>query len=466
MTFNYKFSKNNFLDWQKPFVWFLLALIARFALYFFNLKIAIPSGWQSVSWTSMQNGNYFCGLPPQEKLEILKTTFLHEDKGYTYFNYLICKITGESTFTKIQILQIFLDSSVVFAIWKIAQNISNRKNLPMICSALYAFYLPAMYAALNPIWYTLVIFCACHATALLIDIPKLSFWPSLAKKIIPAILLFVIASQFRATLALALPFAGVIVLFFALIYPGRIPKLSALILIFSGFFIFSANSLLNKFASEGTQIIRSHYAASFWLGMAESTDSQKFAANDDGIMAFYYENNPQAPKGLSLYSPEMNAWLQQEMLKTIRQEPILILKNYLKRSVKALAPNIRFSFIADLESFNSFEQDVLKTRDTRLAMLKAHDFIGIIKLSPRFAFEYFLRILLMLFFPLGAIFYFIKNKIEFSNSLAISLSLYPCLVLTLLRLPIFDHAALWIISIPLCLCGFADAMDFFRRKNA
>ena len=459
-------NKTNFKFLKTPWFWFFLSLVFRFGLLVWNIHLELPPSWQYVSWTSLYYGNMLCGHPmaDMEKIVNLNATFLHEDKGLAYLHYFLCSISGQSSFLKQQILQIFLDSSVVYALWSIAGKITTRVNVPTYSAALYSIFLPSIYAALNPIWYTYTIFGVTHACALILSSEKKQPVLLILLRYFSAFALLIMASQCRATNAILMIFVAGVLLFLSVVFSRLKMQRRAFGILALGICVFLGNAVTNKITSKGTQIMRSHYAAAFWDGMGEMSNPYGVVGTDSGIGDFFYANNPDAPKGLDLYSPQVNAWLEKKMFETIVSNPALVMKKYLHSFLNAIFPNIRFSFIADLESYNEYEGKVLGSRENRLQMLSQKNIQGLIATYPRFAFEYFLRILVMAFFPMGLICYFIFARVKFENLFCLAVVLYPCMFLTILRLPVFDHAAIWVVALPMCLDGFLNLFDWIMVK--
>ena len=133
---------------------FLIGTSIRIIYLYANSMLEITNVWPSISRETLEGANnsilnkILDGSAYKYGNSNEKFIAGHE-RGLFYLHSLFAYIFGESKHLYVQITNLLIDSLMIFVIFYISKKLKNTK-FGLICSLIYAFFLPQIYVASQP----------------------------------------------------------------------------------------------------------------------------------------------------------------------------------------------------------------------------------------------------------------------------------------------------------------------------
>ncbi len=444
---------------------FLIGVFARLIFLYCNTLLDITNVWPSISRESLEGANkgilgkILDGSAYKSGNYNEKFIAGHE-RGLFYLHSAFAYIFDQSKHLYVQITNLLIDSSMIFVIFYIAKKLQNI-NFGLICSFIYALFLPQIYVATQPTY-------DCYLTFSLLLMIFLTLKLFNEKKNYLSIFFIFftlfIFNEFRSVTA----FYGIfstLFLFFILKTPTEKRKL---------FFFFSVSVLAFVLSSSINyklrgefQPIRSSAGHQFFSGLSQFDISGIGPGGDSASSRYYEEKAGKKPD--HVMSDAYNDFLEKEAVKYVTDNPVIYLRICLHRIVKIIFPNIMASFIADDTAYwYQIMKDHTNEREIYYSENGRFTFKGLKFLMTQepfhYSFTFFLRVGLMILFPFCILsVYKDRKKI---NTLISSIPLFYFLVfLTPLSVKPILLNSLYASQIPLILSGLILTISHIRKKN-
>ena len=136
------------------FLIFLIGILARAIFLYFNTTLEITNVWPSISRETLEGANNSILNKILDgsayKYGNYNEKFISgSERGLFYLHSFFAYILGESKHLYVQITNLLIDSLMIFVIFNISKKLKNTK-FGLICSLIYAFFLPQIYVASQP----------------------------------------------------------------------------------------------------------------------------------------------------------------------------------------------------------------------------------------------------------------------------------------------------------------------------
>jgi hypothetical protein len=266
--------------------------------------------------------------PTQERL----VADYNDEPGYGILLAGLWKLFGSERWIYVRILQILIDSWMIFLIFYIGTQLSGPK-VGLLAAALYACFLPGIELVVRPhrdIWVT---FAYILSVAVMLKISRTENRRSETFLAIALGLLIGCTAWMRSTIvaygiACALSF-------FILRPPARAFKLSAILL--TTFLLIMAPLVKRNYDAFGQiMITRGAFWHSFWAGIGQFNNPLGMIENDHFVSAYFQRLDPTAVYG----TPRYEQVLRQEAVKYIAEHPFWYAGTIVERAGVILAPKI------------------------------------------------------------------------------------------------------------------------------
>lgn len=470
---------------------FISALCVRLAYLFFNWKWGYPPVWHNGVMSSLTVAELLTGHAPTygplspDALIDAQNNFQYDQRGLVLLHYGLIQLFGQSSLERLQVLQAVFDSLIACLITRTAWQCFGEK-IGRRAAILYCVFPLAIYMSAVPSWYTWlnggIVILGYFVLAL--D-SRLSFkknfpmtHPWLEWGVIS--LLFVFLSQFRSTVNFLPWFLMGWLALSALIVREISVKKMVLPYFLVGGIVLGSFALSNGVLIHNYRLVRSFVAHSFLIGVGQYENPYSkehlLDSSDQSVYDFYYREGPvpvspdhKPSSWETVTSSAYTQWTEARMKEFIHGHSGIYAKLVALRLRDILFPNFRVTLFADTDATAKFEDPSIRT--VRLQVLRSPDLSWVVKaaeflkLSKRYFFEVLVRISMMIFFPVGLILAFVLGSR--SQRLASFLMAGPLVYLgsttSLLRLPVFDHAAGWACCFPAVVLGWSLGMDHAKR---
>ncbi len=382
------------------------------------------------------------------------------ERGLFYLHSFFAYIFGESKHLYVQITNLLIDSLMIFVIFYISKKLKNA-NFGLVCSFIYALFLPQIYVASQPTY-------DCYLTFSLLLMISLTLKLFDEKKNYSSIFFIFftlfIFNEFRSITAFYGIFSTLFLFFFL---KSKTEKKKILFFFSVSIFAILFSSLMNlKFRGE-FQPIRASAGHQFFSGLSQFDISGIGPGGDAASHRYYEEKSGKKPD--HIVSDSYNDFLEKEAIKYILDKPVIYLRICFQRIAKIIFPNIMASFIADDTAY--WYQIMTDHRNERNIYYSKHGRFSyeglkflVIKEPFHYTLTFFLRVFLMILFPL-CILSFYKNR-KNKNILISSIPLFYFIVflVPLSVKPILLNS-LYASQIPLILFGLNFTISQIRKKN-
>ena len=447
---------------------FLLAAAVRFGYLAYNLSWHLPDFWQDVARMSLEAARAKLGLPsiysdisPNIALDLFKS----DDRGLMFLHDLFFRVFGNSSLLHVQVLNILIDSSMVFAMIYLGKVLKDRR-FGIICGFAYALFLPQIFISINPSWYTALnagaILLLCHAVYLYKN-PQFT-WARLIKHTFVVVLLTFVVAQFRSTIILYPAFLCVLV---AIFFRFKQKILSSSMML-GGLSALLLSAFVNQHYTGIFIPTRSNTGHCFWIGVGEFPNSYGVTESDASIGDFYRRNTGIEVSWSDMASfKQYESWLKARAMEFLVEQPGVYASMVVRRAGKVLFPNFRIQRVADEEAYARVAE---KNREQRLAITKsgrvftAQGIIDLWKIDPIFFFELAIRSAFFLLLPIGAALGAWHKRRDPMLVIYASGLLYSLATIAPLRGPANNHFSAWSTTLPLVILGLAAAISYLKES--
>ena len=249
---------------------------------------------------------------------------------------------------------------------------------------------------------------------------------------------------------------------------SKTEKKKILFLFSVSIFAILLSSLMNsKFRGE-FQPIRSSAGHQFFSDLSQYDISGIGPGGDAASYRYYIEKSGKKPEHIA--SDSYNDFLEKEAIKYILDKPVIYLSICFQRIAKIIFPNIMASFIADDTAYwNQIMTDHRNEREIYYSEHGRFSYKGlqflVIQEPLHYSFTFFLRVFLMILFPLCI--YSVYKDIKNINTLISSIPIFYFIVFLapLTVKPILLNS-LYASQIPLILLGLNFTISHIRKNNA
>lgn len=448
------------------FLIFLIGILARAIFLYFNTTLEITNVWPSISRETLEGANnsilnkILDGSAYKYGNYNEKFIAGHE-RGLFYLHSLFAYILGESKHLYVQITNLLIDSLMIFVIFNISKKLKNTK-FGLICSLIYAFFLPQIYVASQPTY-------DCYLTFSLLLMISLTLKLFDEKKNYSSIFFIfftlLIFNEFRSVIAFYGIFSALFLFFFL---KSGIEKKKILFLFSVSIFAILSSSFMNfKFRGE-FQPIRSSAGHQFFSGLSQYDISGIGPGGDAASYRYYLQKSGKQPE--HIVADSYNDFLEKEAIKYILDKPVIYIRICFQRIAKIIFPNIMASFIADDTAYwNQILTDHMNEREIYYSEYGRFSFKGlqflVIQEPLHYSFTFFLRVFLMILFPF-CIYSVYKDKKNI-NTLISSIPIFYFIVFLapLTVKPILLNS-LYASQLPLILLGLNFTISQIRKNDA
>ena len=338
--------------------------------------------------------------------------------GYGILLAGIWKLTNKYRYIYVQVLQILIDSLMVFLLFFIVKDLFGEKSA-LITSFLYSIYLPQAFLSVHPLRDCWPMFIGIIVIYLIIQYVKYSGFllPFLVGLIVG------IGAYLRPNVLYLAIFCAI----FAVLYLGkkravRLALISSIVVIFLLLPWWARNyRIYHKFIP-----LSANFGAAFWGGLGIVSNPYGFEYSDAAADKYVQKVGYTYEYG----TPEFSSVLLNRALEVIKIHPIFYLKTIVYRIPKALFPGIPwgiepkdFSFVPKW-SFHLWQE---VTGRGLMDYAKAHPFIFSYKLARRG--------ITVILFSLALLGFWLKRKEWAKGLLLISVPLYFILIHSTLSYP-------------------------------
>ena len=444
---------------------FLIGTSVRLIYLYLNTTLEITNVWPSISVESLDGANNnilnkILDGSAYKYGDYNEKFIAGSERGLFYLHSLFAYIFGESKHLYVQITNLLIDSLMIFVIFYISKKLKNIK-FGLICSLIYAFFLPQIYVASQPTYdcyLTFSLLLMISSTLKLFD-EKKNY-----SSIFFIFFILLIFNEFRSVIAFYGIFSALLLFFFL---KSETEKKKILLLFSVSILAIILSSLMNfKFRGE-FQPIRSSAGHQFFSGLSQFDISGIGPGGDAASYRYYVEKSGKKPD--HIMSDSYNDFLEKEAIKYILDKPVIYLRICFQRIAKIIFPNIMASFIADDTAYwnqiltdHSNKREIYYSEHGRFSY-KGLQFL-VIQEPLHYSFTFFLRVFLMILFPLCI--YSVYKDMKNINTLISSIPLFYFIVfLTPLSVKPILLNSLYASQIPLILLGFNFTISHIRKKN-
>ena len=444
---------------------FLIGTSVRLIYLYLNTTLEITNVWPSISRETLEGANKsilnkILDGSAYKYGDFNEKFIAGHERGLFYLHSFFAYLFGESKHLYVQITNLLIDSFMIFVIFYISKKLKNAK-FGLICSLIYACFLPQIYVASQPTYDCYLTFSLLLMISLTI---KLFYEKENYSSIFFIFLTLLIFNEFRSVIAFYGIFSALLLFFFL---KSETEKKKILLLFSVSILAIILSSLMNfKFRGE-FQPIRSSAGHQFFSGLSQFDISGIGPGGDAASYRYYVEKSGKKPD--HIMSDSYNDFLEKEAIKYILDKPVIYLRICFQRIAKIIFPNIMASFIADDTAYwnqiltdHSNKREIYYSEHGRFSY-KGLQFL-VIQEPLHYSFTFFLRVFLMILFPLCI--YSVYKDIKNINTLISSIPLFYFIVfLTPLSVKPILLNSLYASQIPLILLGLNFTISHIRKKN-
>jgi len=463
----FRFTESKFKSLHLPVCIFFLALVIRLAYLFYNLSWNLPESWANFARISVVAAETMLGKTPSFPgipTESAWVAFHFDDRGLALLHMLFYKVFGKSLLLYVQLLNVFIDSLMVFPAIFLGKRLAGEKFGAIVGFA-YAAYLPQIFTAVQPLWYAILNAGTFILIAVAVRLYYSSsnggkrayfFWSALI------FLITISTSQFRSTVVFFPIFIGLIS---AVFYRSQ-KKLLVSCFLTGGILTIFGGVTLNKQLAGTSTPMRTNIGHVFFIGVGEFNNPYGLIEADDSAMNLYRKSTGKdiftnGAEGIN----EFDNWLKKRAIEFLKEHPFLYASMVLRRALKFLFPNYRLQRVADEEAYLA---NVQKTVTHRTAITKSGRLFSIQGIKELwgqdkiFFFELIVRGLFFFMLPFGAGIAVWRMQNRTILPLYLSGLFYGIATLAPLRGPVMNHYSVWSVTLPLVVWGW---YSIFRGRH-
>ena len=464
---------------------FLLALVMRAASLVFNeVYLGFEPIWFSQSRSAIILALSELGraaLPSDVEtyygtsVEQAKLAWPFMDRGLVYVHLILKWVFGQTSYLKLQILQLIIDAFMVFPIAAIGRRLGEDKVV-LSSGIFYAIFIPQIWIATMPEYNVWLTYTFIMLTWLMFVLLETCHQKALGQAVMAAISIMVVGfvgAQMRSIAVLApLGLAGWY--WFSQCIQHRTIRIPSshfkitLAIIFIGIGLVVGSSLVNGLVRGETSPVRSTFGHSFWAGIGQFDNSVGVRDSDSSVAQFYTQETGISDTG-NTGGVEYNTWLTNKALEFIKNNPTLYFSMVVRRGLMILFPNMPFTIAADTPAYSLQEIEIERVKN-RKALQAQHGRLSpalifeLVKSDPAYVIGLLFRVFLLLAFPLGVFGFLVLSP----NRIAGMLALFPLAYVLITLAPFYmtpivlvpAHAAV----IPVIVAGWLLVFEKFNTQ--